>query len=93
MASCAENAIRCAQLSPITAKLTLRQVEVFELILKGYCNKEIAANLNIELRTVKLLIERVYRTLGVTNRWELLRKFGRFEVTVTWIPHNLKNNT
>jgi len=55
MASCAENAIRCAQLSPITAKLTLRQVEVFELILKGYCNKEIAANLNIELRTVKLL--------------------------------------
>ena len=50
--------------------LSLRQREVFDLILKGKSNKEITAELNIELSTLKTHINQIYKTLGIKSRRE-----------------------
>jgi len=43
--------------------------------LKGWANKEIAAELFIELSTVKIHVHHIFRKLGVRNRAQLLRLF------------------
>ena len=50
--------------------LTNRQREIFDLIAKGKSNKEIINELFIELSTLKTHINKIYKTLGVTNRKE-----------------------
>jgi DNA-binding NarL/FixJ family response regulator len=48
--------------------LTAREKEVLKLLVEGRSNKEIAAPLKIEERTVKAHVSRMMRKLGVTNR-------------------------
>ncbi len=50
--------------------LSLRQKVVFDLILKGKSNKEITAELNIELSTLKTHINQIYKILGIKSRRE-----------------------
>lgn len=50
--------------------LTNRQREIFDLIGKGKSNKEIINELFIELSTLKTHINKIYKTLGITNRKE-----------------------
>lgn len=50
--------------------LSLRQKEVFDLILKGKSNKEIMAELHIELSTLKTHINQIYKILGIKSRKE-----------------------
>ncbi len=50
--------------------LSLRQKAVFDLILKGKSNKEITAELNIELSTLKTHINQIYKILGIKSRRE-----------------------
>ena len=52
------------------AELSLRQREVLGLIVKGKSNKEITAELNIELSTLKTHINQLYKTLGIKSRKE-----------------------
>ena len=47
---------------------TGRQREVLELLVSGRSNKEIAAALGIEARTVKMHVASLMRKAGVTNR-------------------------
>jgi len=47
---------------------TGRQREVLELLVSGRSNKEIAASLGIEERTVKMHVATLMRKAGVTNR-------------------------
>ncbi len=53
-------------------KLTNREQEIAQLIMKGRTNKEIEDELFISLRTVKCHIYNIYQKIGVKNRLELI---------------------
>ena len=50
------------------AGLTAREVEVLELLVRGYPNKQIAQRLSISARTVGSHIEHIYAKTGVSTR-------------------------
>lgn len=52
------------------APLSPREREVLELVAAGLTNREIASQLGIGVETVKTLLERVFRKLGVSGRTE-----------------------
>jgi RNA polymerase sigma factor (sigma-70 family) len=68
VAESAENAIKAAR-----EKLTQREREVMDLMIKGLHNRHIAKELNISPRTVEVHKARVMEKLGVKN----LVDFGR----------------
>lgn len=51
-------------------ELSMRQREVFDLIIQGKSNKEITAELHIELSTLKTHINQIYKILGIKSRKE-----------------------
>ncbi len=53
--------------------LTPREIEIAGLLVKGYVNKEIAAQLNIGYGTVKNHAYSLYGKLGITSRFELIK--------------------
>ncbi|MEO8760713.1 MAG: helix-turn-helix transcriptional regulator [Bacteroidia bacterium] len=65
-----ENAKKSTKTENKLFELSLRQKAVFDLILKGKSNKEITAELNIELSTLKTHINQIYKTLGIKSRKE-----------------------
>lgn len=65
-------------------ELTDRERQVLELILRARSNREIAAELGIEERTVKAHVGRLMRKTGAENRIELsIRALSRSLVPVT----------
>ena len=58
-------------------KLTKREHEVFELLIKGLANKEIAAELGISPRTVEIHRARMLAKMGVSTGGELMRMIVR----------------
>jgi DNA-binding CsgD family transcriptional regulator len=52
----------------IDAVLTRRQRDVFELIVQGMSNKEIARNLQLAEGTVKIHVKALFAKLGVRRR-------------------------
>lgn len=58
-------------------KLTKREHEVFELLIKGLANKEIAAELGISPRTVEIHRARMLAKMGVSTGSELMRLIVR----------------
>jgi DNA-binding CsgD family transcriptional regulator len=71
-APAAESASATASATPSTQKmdaiLTPRQRDVFELIVQGMSNKEIARNLQLAEGTVKIHIKALFAKLGVRRR-------------------------
>lgn len=61
---------KSAKIETNLLKLSSRQREVFDLILKGKSNKEIIAGLHIELSTLKTHINQIYKILGIQSRRE-----------------------
>lgn len=61
---------KSAKIESQLTKLSSRQREVFDLILKGKSNKEIISELHIELSTLKTHINQVYKILGIQSRRE-----------------------
>lgn len=57
-----------------TASLSIRELEIMQLLLKGSGTKEIATLLNLQLSTVSTYKARIYEKLGVTNIMELAEK-------------------
>ena len=57
-----------ASAQQIDAVLTPRQRDVFELIVQGMSNKEIARNLRLAEGTVKIHIKALFTKLGVRRR-------------------------
>jgi DNA-binding NarL/FixJ family response regulator len=56
-----------------TAKLTERETEVLRLVAVGHSNVEIAARLNISVKTVEVHKTNAMRKLGLTGRVDVIR--------------------
>jgi DNA-binding CsgD family transcriptional regulator len=54
------------------ASLSIREREIFDLILQGKSNKEIATIANVSINTVKFHIKNIYDKLHIKNRKEAL---------------------
>ena len=57
-----------ARAQPAAGTLTLRQMEVIEMLGQGLSNKEIARHLQVAERTVKAHVTAVFEALNVKNR-------------------------
>jgi DNA-binding NarL/FixJ family response regulator len=55
---------------------TSREREVFEHLRSGKVNKEIAAGINLSVRTVKFHLSNIYRKLRVHGRHEAIQMYG-----------------
>jgi DNA-binding CsgD family transcriptional regulator len=55
--------------------LSRRETEVLNLLLQDKTNKEIAAELYVEMSTLKSHINRIYKKLQVQNRRQLMQTF------------------
>ncbi len=53
--------------------LTSQELKVLQLLVAGYTNKQISAELSISLNTVKYHLKNVYGKMGVTNRTQASR--------------------
>ena len=61
--------------TPETENLSPREVEVLELLVKGYAYKEVAYDLGISYSTVQRHIESIYRKLHVHSRTHAVSKY------------------
>lgn len=69
-----EHSVSPESLRPGTqAHLTKRQTEVLRLLVDGYDNAEIASQLGIAVRTVRLHTDALKVKLGARRRSELIR--------------------
>jgi DNA-binding NarL/FixJ family response regulator len=64
-----------APAAPATEGLSPREREILELLLRGFANKEIAAQLFISVPTVKVHLRHIYEKLHVRCRTDVLVKF------------------
>jgi len=69
----AEQAARQAE----TETLSARELEVLQALSKGHTYKQIAADLNISLGTVRTYIQRIYEKLHVHSHAEAVMKLSR----------------
>lgn len=53
--------------------LTSREHEIFVLLMSGKTENEIAETLTITVSTLKKHMQHIYRKLGISARWELLK--------------------
>ena len=60
-----------SELTPAGVGLSPRQNETLQLVLVGKCNKEIASELNITVRTVKFHVSELLRKFQVSTREQL----------------------
>ncbi|MCZ0913076.1 response regulator transcription factor [Gordonia amicalis] len=67
--------------------LSLRQIELAELVADGHTNEETASILNLRLKTVKKYVSRVLATTRVRNRAELVKIVcvGSRSTTALWV--------
>lgn len=74
--------------SPSQTLLTVRQIEVLELMARGLPNKSIANTLNLAEGTVKLHVAAILRALGARNRTEAVMEASRLGL----VPVNNQNH-
>lgn len=60
-------------------ELTLRETDVLSLLVEGASNNAIGESLHISPHTVKNHVSVIFRKIGVSNRFELLKSFSRKE--------------
>ncbi|MGC1244176.1 MAG: response regulator transcription factor [Chryseosolibacter sp.] len=68
-----ETGIRLAQNGQSITDLTKREIEIFNLVVSGKSNKEIAADLCISAKTVDTHKSHIFDKLGVRNAAELVK--------------------
>lgn len=66
------------EFAKIMELLTEREKDVFELIVRGYTNNQIADTLCLSLGTVKNYVSLIYDKIGSKERNKIILKFGRF---------------
>ena len=60
--------------------LTTRELEVLELIIEGYTNREIARQLHISINTIKKHINHIFGKLDVKNRPQAIAKTHQLDI-------------
>jgi len=60
----------------IDLPLSIREKEVFVLLIQGYKLKDISSELDLALGTVKSICSRLYEKLEVKNKQELAERYG-----------------
>lgn len=55
-------------------RLTPREEDVAALVVRGYTNKDVAAELYLTAKTVEYHLGNIYAKLGISNRRELRRR-------------------
>ena len=55
--------------------ITFRETQTIYHVLRGLLNRDIAKKLFIAEKTVKWRLTRVYKKLGLTNRYQLIIKY------------------
>lgn len=75
--SSAADLLEGSALSLRVAQLTKREFQVFDRLIKGLANKEIAAELGISPRTVEIHRARMLAKMGVSTGGELMRLIVR----------------
>jgi len=63
------------QPTELISKLSARELEVLRQMARGFLYKEIAANLDIEIGTVKQHTHKIYKKLDVNNNVEAILKY------------------
>jgi ATP/maltotriose-dependent transcriptional regulator MalT len=69
-----QSKMKSEDIDSLLNELTIRQREVYDLIISGKSNKEIIAELFIEQSTLKTHINLIYRKLNIKSRRELKSK-------------------
>ena len=62
---------KAARLSQSQARLSDRQIEIADLVIRGQSNQDIANNLHLSLGTVKVELGKIFRKLGIAARSEV----------------------
>ncbi len=57
-------------------RLSHREREVFDLAMEGLSDQEIAADVQIAVKTVMNHLSQAYSKLGVKGRWEAMARYG-----------------
>jgi DNA-binding NarL/FixJ family response regulator len=63
--------------------LSARQREVLRLVVAGWSNAQIAAELVISVNTVKFHVRTIFRELGIRSRVDAARRFGSLAAGVS----------
>jgi len=71
-----QSKMKSEEMDSLLAELTMRQKEVYGLIISGKTNKEIISELFIEQSTLKSHINQIYRKLNIKSRNELKSKIS-----------------
>ena len=79
--SLVSNFVQDASLPARSTKLTDRESNVLRRVAEGYSNKEIAAELNLSIKTVETYKTRAMEKLGLRDRVEIVR----FAVKQGWL--------
>ena len=69
--------------------LTRREVQIAVECIKGHANKEIAIRLGIAAETVHKTLDKVYRTIGVNSRYQLLANLLVADIDATPLQQSL----
>lgn len=64
----------------LNTRLTTQQLAVLKEVEKGFNNPQVAANLNIGIKTVKYHLTKIYALLNCKNRIELLNMLKLREI-------------
>ena len=80
---CREQAERLADARKRCASLTERERQVFEQVVSGLLNKQVAGNLGIAEKTVKVHRARVMRKMGAKSLAQLVRIAGQLRTHET----------
>ena len=62
----------------ILGGLTPRELQVYELVVKGKCNKEVATALGLSTRTVRFHLSNIFLKAAVASRIELICMAANF---------------
>jgi DNA-binding NarL/FixJ family response regulator len=74
---------RARQEKSVTGLLTVRELEVLQLVSRGSRTKEIAADLSVSTRTVEAHLTSIFNKLGVSSRTEaVLRASSKGWITL-----------
>ncbi len=85
-----EKLLQAGQAVKCRVRLTRREEEVLNGVMRSLANKEIANSLNLSERTVKFHVSSLLAKFRVRGRMELVREAARHSAPITPMPMPLK---